>query len=153
MEEGGGDVKLVPIVPTADPQPPSCPPHHYISSIFIHPPPPSPSHSTTILYKTHCHQTPDTQPYFIECVLEPDKHRAKGGVLGLAGCALLIGVLIEGITNTYWVQIPSATLPTICPEPQPSELLAKKRVGDHFWLMVDVMLYVCVQYTSIWCLN
>ena len=114
---GGGDVKLVPIVPTADPQPPSCPPHHYISSIFIHPPPPSPSHSTTILYKTHCHQTPDTQPYFIECVLEPDKHRAKGGVLGLAGCALLIGVLIEGITNTYWVQIPSATLPTICPEP------------------------------------
>ena len=58
-----------------------------------------------------------TLPYFIECVLEPDKHRAKGGVLGLAGCALLIGVLIEGITNTYWVQIPSATLPTICPEP------------------------------------
>ena len=115
---GGRGCEISPHCPhSRPPNPPLAPPHHYISSIFIHPPPPSPSHSTTIFYNTHCHQTPNTQPYFIECVLEPDKHRAKGGVLGLAGCALLIGVLIEGITNTYWVQIPSATLPTICPEP------------------------------------
>ena len=128
-------MKLVPIVPTTDPQPPSCPPHHYISSIFIHPPPPSPSHSTTILYKTHCHQTPDTQPYFIECVLEPDKHRAKGGVLGLAGCALLIGVLIEGITNTYWVQIPSVTIFTCTGF---SILMVHETPWLHIWLQFNI---------------
>ena len=117
MEEGGGDVKLVPIVLTADPQPPSCPsaPLHFLN---IH----SPTTSITITLYNNIIQyslpSDSEHPTLLHrCVLEPDKHRAKGGVLGLAGCALLIGVLIEGITNTYWVQIPSATLPTICPEP------------------------------------
>ena len=88
MEEGGGDVKLVPIVPTAA-EPPLAPSHHYISSIFIHPPPNS------------------TFQLTLMCNRGTGKH-GSSVLLGLAGCAVLIGVLIEGgITNTHWAQIPS----------------------------------------------
>ena len=114
---GGRGCEISPHCPHSRPPTPLLPsaPLHFLN---IH----SPTTSITITLYNNIIQyslpSDSEHPTLLHrCVLEPDKHRAKGGVLGLAGCALLIGVLIEGITNTYWVQIPSATLPTICPEP------------------------------------
>ena len=75
MEEGGGDVKLVAIVPTPA-EPPLCPlaPLHFLN---IH----SPTTSSTLQ---------------LELTPMCDRATGKHSVLGLPGCAVLIGVLIEG---------------------------------------------------------
>ena len=56
-------------------------------------------------------------------------------VLGLPGCALLIGVLIEGITNTYWVQIPSVTIFTCTGF---SILMVHETPWLHIWLQFNI---------------
>ena len=59
----------------------------------------------------------------------------KHCVLGLPGCALLIGVLIEGITNTYWVQIPSVTIFTCTGI---SILMIHETPWLHIWLQFNI---------------
>ena len=69
----------------------------------------------------------------------------KHCVLGLPGCALLIGVLIEGITNTYWVQIPSVTIFTCTGF---SILMVHEAPWIHIWLQSNINLTMTQEVQS-----
>ena len=66
-------------------------------------------------------------------------------MLGLPGCALLIGVLIEGITNTYWVQIPSVTIFTCIGF---SILMVHETPWIHIWLQSNINLTMTQEVQS-----